>query len=474
MDLTPILPEISLVGLALLVIILDFFIRRKETLLFVAVAGLAVPALLTATLIGRTGSYLFDTVILDPYAIFFKFVFLVAAALVLLASADYVDRFRLYDGEYYALILLSAAGMMLMASTRELISIYIALELATIPLAVLAGLQKDARAGEAALKYLLLAGLSSAFLLYGMAILFGLTGTTDLVGIGRGLPEAAGVNRGALAMALVLLVAGLGFKISAVPFQFWTPDVYEGAPTPVTAYLSVASKMAGFALVLRFFTTAFATAAIDWPLIFAVLSVLSMTLGNIVAFVQTNIKRLLAYSSIAAAGYIMIGLASGTDLGASGLIFFLLSYAFTNLGAFIAVIAISEQIGSDDIADYAGLARRAPLLAFALTFCLVSLLGIPPTAGFVAKFYLFAGAVQQGLLWLAVIGVINSAISAYYYIKVVRAMYLLEPKTPAPVKVSAPVALALLASVAGVLLVFVFAWPIIGVTEAASRSLFLR
>jgi NADH-quinone oxidoreductase subunit N len=232
--------------------------------------------------------------------------------------------------------------------------------------------------------------------------------------------------------------------------------------------------MAGFALVLRFFTTAFATAAIDWPLIFAVLSVLSMTLGNIVAFVQTNIKRLLAYSSIAAAGYIMIGLASGTDLGASGLIFFLLSYAFTNLGAFIAVIAISEQIGSDDIADYAGLARRAPLLAFTLTFCLVSLLGIPPTAGFVAKFYLFAGAVQQGILWLAVIGVINSAISAYYYIKVVRAMYLLEPKTPAPVKVSAPVALALLASVAGVLLVFIFAWPIIGVTEAASRSLFLR
>ncbi len=473
MDLTPILPEISLVGLAILVIILDFFIRRKETLLLVAVGGLAVPALLTATLIGRSGSYLFDTVVLDPYAVFFKFVFLLAAALVLLASADYVDRFRLYDGEYYALILLSATGMMLMASTRELISVYLALELATIPLAVLAGLQKDARSAEAALKYLILAGLSSAFLLYGMAILFGLTGTTDLVGIGRGLPEAAGLNRGALAMALVLLVAGFGFKISAVPFQFWAPDVYEGAPTPVTAYLSVASKVAGFALVLRFFSTAFA-GALDWPLIFAVLSAFTMTLGNVVAFVQTNIKRLLAYSSIAAAGYIMVGLASGGDLGASGLIFFLLSYAFTNLGAFIAVTAISQQVGSDDIADYAGLARRAPLLAFALTFCLVSLLGIPPTAGFVAKFYLFAGAVQQGILWLAILGVINSAISAYYYIKVVRAMYLLEPKVTAPVKVSAPVALALAASVAGVLLVFIFAWPIIGVTEAASRSLFSR
>lgn len=474
MDLTPILPEISLVGLAILVIILDFFTRRKGTLLLVAVGGLVVPAAFSATLIGRTGSYLFDTVILDPYAVFFKFVFLLAAALVLLASADYVDRFRLYDGEYYALILLSATGMMLMASTRELISIYLALELATIPLAVLAGLQKDARAAEAAIKYLLLAGLSSAFLLYGMAILFGLTGATDLVGISRGLPEAAGLNRAALAMALVLLVAGFGFKISAVPFQFWAPDVYEGAPTPVTAYLSVASKMAGFALVLRFFSTAFANAALDWPLIFAVLSVFTMTLGNIVALVQTNIKRLLAYSSIAAAGYVMVGLASGGDLGASGLIFFLLSYAFTNLGAFIAVTAISQQVGSDDIADYAGLARRAPLLAFALTFCLISLLGIPPTAGFVAKFYLFAGAVQQGLLWLAIIGVLNSAISAYYYIKVVRAMYLLEPKVLGPVKVSAPVALALAASMAGVLLVFIFAWPIIGVTEAASRSLFVR
>ena len=309
-----------------------------------------------------------------------------------------------------------------------------------------------------------------------MALVFGLTGKT-------GLLEVAGALRGAeaspaLYLGVVLLVAGLGFKIASVPFQMWVPDVYEGAPTPITAYLSVASKAAGFALVLRLFSSAFGAPswlAHDWGMLFAVLAAITMTVGNFFALAQTNIKRLLGYSSIAHAGYIMMGLAAvglgGEALGKSGVLFYLLAYGVTNLAVFIAVIAISERVGSDLIAGYSGMARRSPALALALAVGLVSLIGLPPTAGFVAKVYIFNSALQQGLAWLVVIAVLNSAVSAYYYLGVVKAMYLGQPSAEGRVSASWPVLAALALCSVGVLVMGIFPTAFLRLAEAAIRML---
>ncbi|MBM2827227.1 MAG: NADH-quinone oxidoreductase subunit, partial [Dehalococcoidia bacterium] len=279
--------------------------------------------------------------------------------------------------------------------------------------------------------------------------------------------------RMALVLSMVLVVAGFGFKMATVPFHMWVPDVYEGAPTPITAFLSVASKSAGFAVVLRLFHTALGDTQLsaDWSNLFAVLSALSMTLGNVVAVQQSNIKRMMGYSSIAHAGFIMVGLAVVPQLGPSGVIFYLLAYAFTNLGAFIAIIAISNKINSDLIADYAGVARRAPGLALALTLCLMSLTGIPPTAGFVAKFYIFNAAIQQGLLWLVLVGVINSVVSAYFYMGVVKAMYLGAPSTEESISTPAPIAIALATATIGVLLVGILPGAVIQAAAAAIGTL---
>jgi NADH-quinone oxidoreductase subunit N len=310
----------------------------------------------------------------------------------------------------------------------------------------------------------LLGAVASAVLLFGMALVFGFTGKTQLGEIAQaiqGLSLSGVLASPGLILGMVLMIAGFGFKIAAVPFHMWVPDVYEGAPTPITAYLSVASKSAGFAIILRVFYSAFGLPSwlsLDWGLIFAVLAAIGMTLGNIIALPQTNIKRMLGYSSIAQAGYLMVGLATvgfspAADIvGRSGLLFFLASYALTNLGAFIAIIAISSKLDSDLIGDYSGMGRRAPLLALALTLCLISLIGMPPAAGFMAKFYIFSGAVQHGLLWLVVIAVINSVISAYYYLRVVKVMWLGEPASKGKVPSSWALRLALSLSCLGVLL----------------------
>src|SRR3990172_4999455 len=414
--------------------------------------------------------------VVDQFALFFKLFFPAVAILVVLASADYVGHFPRFQGEYYALILLSTLGMMFMAGTGELVSIYISLELTAISLYVLAGFLKDERSSEAGLKYLLLGAIASAVLLYGMALVFGLTGKTALVDVAAALKGAEASP--ALYMGVALLVAGLGFKIASVPFQMWVPDVYEGAPTPITAYLSVASKAAGFALVLRLFSSAFGGPfwlAQDWGMLFAVLAAITMTVGNFFALAQTNIKPLLGYSSIANAGYIMMGLAAvglgGEALGKSGVLFYLLAYGVTNLAAFIAVIAISERVGSDLIAGYSGMARPSPALSLALAVGLVSLIGLPPTAGFVAKVYIFNSALQQGLAWLVVIAVLNSAVSAYYYLGVVKSMYLGQPSAGGRVSASWPVSLALGLCSAGVLGMFIFADKFQQLSEAAIRML---
>lgn len=473
MDFWLISPELSIFGLALAVILLDLFIERKKALAALSVVGLAVPISLTIALWGERGSSFAGMLVVDEFSVFFKFLILGITALVILSSVDYVGRFARFQGEYYALILLSAGGMMLMASTGELISIYVSLELASISLYALAAFLKDQKSSEAGLKYLILGAVSSAFLLLGMAFVFGLTGTTHLDQIAdqvRSLvSEGQLLDTPALLLGIVFIVAGLGFKIASVPFQMWVPDVYEGAPTPITAYLSVASKAAGFAIILRVFYVAFGDELIsgEWAMIFAVLGAMSMFVGNIVALAQRNIKRMLGYSSIAHAGYIMVGLATISELGQRGVLFFLAGYALANLGAFIAIIAISSKTGSDEIADFSGMARRAPVVSFVLAFCLISLIGIPPTVGFMAKFYIFSAAIQQDLLWLVIIAVLTSVISAFYYLRVVSLMYTGEPASDEAVPTSTPVRLALAVTSLGVLVLGIYPSLVISLTKQA-------
>ncbi len=477
-------PEITLVVSAVVIILMDLFLERKGALPWISLLGLVVAAGFTLMLWhGGASSGFNGMLVVDGMALFFKFLFIIAAGLVILSSTDYAARFHRFRGEYYALILLSATGMMLMAATTELISIYVSLELASISLYILAGFLKDEKSTEASLKYLLLGAISSAILLYGIALVFGVSGTTSLAAIAEhintlSLPGL--VSHPALLMGIILITAGLGFKIASVPFQMWVPDVYEGAPTPVTAYLSVASKAAGFAVMMRIFFTAFGPPlqiSIDWGLLLALLSLLTMTVGNVVALAQTNIKRMMGYSSIAHAGYLMMGLAAmglasvGDVWSRSGVLFFLASYTFANLGVFTAIIAISNKTGSDDIADFSGMFKRAPFLTLGLSLGFISLLGLPPTSGLIAKVYIFNAAMQQGLGWLVVAAVINSVISAFYYMRVVKVMWLGDPVDEEKVPSSGALKIALAISCLGVLLLGILPGAFIRLAESAVKML---
>ncbi|MFC2021073.1 NADH-quinone oxidoreductase subunit N [Chloroflexota bacterium] len=481
MNLGLFIPELSLAVTAIAVILLDLFVQRKGVLAVVSLIGLAAAFASILFIPVNSPQAIFNNMLaVDGFAFFFKLLFLGIAALVILASQDYVSKFSGFRGEYYALILLSALGMMLMAATRELISIYVALELTSISLYVLAGFLKDKKSTEASLKYLLLGAISSAILLYGMALVFGSTGETQLGEIAGAVAALSSTNvmtNPALVVGVVLLIAGFGFKIAAFPFHMWVPDVYEGAPTPIVAYLSVGSKAAGFAVILRVFHSAFGMTewlSINWGLIFAGLAAIGMFLGNLTALPQTNIKRMLGYSSIAQAGYIMVGLATmgvsrpDNILGQSGVLFFLVAYALANLGAFSAIIAISNKLDSDLIENYSGMIKRAPLLTLALSLCLISLIGMPPAAGFMAKFYIFSGAVKSGLLWLVIIAVLNSVISAYYYLRVVKVMWFGEPASEEKVPSSGALRLALAISCLGVLLLGIVPGFALGMAQAAA------
>src|SRR5712692_4984472 len=443
-------PELVLLIAAAAIVITDISlpqsgsaVSRDRWVIAVVLALVGVVASVAWSLIlavvGDQGEAFNVLIVVDDFALFFNFLFAGIAAMIILASVDLLERSR-FPAEYVALVLASTVGMMLMASTVDLIAIFVALELQAISFYVLVAFLKDGRSSEAALKYLLLGAVSTALTLYGMAYLFGLSGSTSLNGIAAFVSQADSGTRPALVLAAVFLAAGLGFKMAVVPFQMWVPDVYQGAPTPVTAYLSVATKAAGFAVVMRIFVIALGQGLIssDWSNMFAAIAAISMTIGNIAALVQTDIKRMLGYSSIAQAGTFLIGLAAVAAhdpqllLGTSSVVFFLGTYAFTNLGAFIAIIAISNKIGSDEISDYSGMARRSPWLSAGLAACLISLTGIPPTAGFIAKVYVFNSAVQANIIWLAIVGVLNSVISAYYYLRVVLNMYTGEPVSEEP------------------------------------------
>ena len=463
MNLELLAPELSLAATAVVLILIDLFTGKKGVLAVFSIIGLAVSAGFTIALWDTSRSAGNALLAVDNFALFFKLLFIGIAALVVLGSVDYISKFSRFQGEYHALIVLSALGMMLMAASAELITIYIALELASISLYILTGFLKDPKSTESSIKYLLLGATASAVLLYGMALVFGTTGTTQLAGIAQAVQNLGTTGIGdnpALMLGAVLLIAGFGFKIAAVPFQMWVPDVYEGAPTPITAYLSVASKAAGFAVIMRVFFSAFGTPdwlSMNWGLVFASLAAIGMTVGNISALPQTNIKRMFGYSSIAQAGYLLVGVAGmGTGaaagtIGQSTVMFFLLCYTMANLGAFFAIIAITNKINSDLIEDFSGMIKRAPVLALGLSLCLISLIGMPPAAGFMAKFYIFSGALQGDLLWLVIIAVINSVISAFYYLRVVKVMWIGEPASTEKVPSSGALRVALAITCLGVL-----------------------
>ena len=457
-DLYLLAPQASMAVLALSVMMVDLFVKRRIVTVTVGLVGLIVPlafAIAQAVTPGFLAAphYAFSgMLVIDPYAVFFEIIFIMIVAVMLLASYSYVGKYVKADGEFYTLMLFSATGAMFMASTNELITIYISLELTSIPLYIMAGLLRTGeRSAEAAVKYVLLGAMSSAILLYGFALLYGLTGTTDLAGIARSV--AAGVHNGNVLILLadVLILAGFGFKISAVPFHMWAPDIYEGSPTPATAFFSVASKAAGFAALIRVFMGGGLSQVnlTSLTIIIAIIAISTMTLGNLVAAVQTNVKRLMAYSSIAQAGYILVGflasIAGKHPDGDSAVLFFILVYVITNLGAFSGIIALANATGGEKIEDFKGLAKRAPLLSAGTALCMLSLAGIPPMAGFISKVFIFTAAWGEGLSWLVVIALLNTAVSLVYYGRIVKAMYfdapLKEDHLTTPIGLSSSIAL---------------------------------
>ena len=490
-DIFLISPPMAMAALGILVILFDLIFSRKSMLVVVAFLGLAAPLAFVVlqtleisssgvTDLVPTGTLLAHSVAVDRFTLFFYFLIIASVAIVILASVDYVRRMASKEGEYFGLILISAAGMMLLVSAHELVTIYISLELITLPLAALAAFLLTPRSTEAGMKFLIVGAISSAIMLYGMALIFGSSGSTSLAGIAASLQSQAHQNvpfgSYAMLVGVVLMVAGLGFKLSSVPFHMWVPDVYEGAPTPVVGFLSVASKAAAFALVLRVFYTGLFAVQVDWVILLAVLAAASMTLGNLAAISQSNIKRLFGYSTVAHAGYILIGVAaiaggddgSGSDtFGPSSVLFYLAGYAAANLTAFSAITAISNCIDSDRIEDYAGMVKRSPFLAVALGLSLVALIGVPPTSVFIAKIYIFTAAVNSGLVWLAVLGVINSVVSAYYYVQVMRVMFVEPAKSQEAVAGSWASRLAV--TVAGVAMVWIGLAPgvVLGAAESA-------
>ncbi len=457
-NMTPILPEIFLSVLAMALLLINVFSPggQKSYLAYISFIGIVVAAVLVGAGWGGHIESFGGSVVLDNFATFFKMTFLVAAGLTVLITDSYMEREGCNHGELYPLILFAVVGMMLMASGTDLMTIFLGLEVMSVTLYVLAGFNRgNKKSNEAGLKYFLLGSFSTGFMLYGMALIYGATGTTRLYKL------AAIVGQMTLPSANIMLVAGMllmmtgfAFKIAAAPFHMWTPDVYEGAPTPMTAFMSAGPKAAGFAALLRIFLVALPTLQVEWSQVLWVLAVLTMTVGNITALRQDNIKRVLAYSSIAHAGYALVGFTAGNGTGIAGILFYMLSYSFMNIGAFAVIILVAKKGETNgNVSDFAGLGFKRPILALAMTLFLFSLAGVPPAAGFVGKFYLFAGAIQKGYIWLAVIGVLNSAASAYYYLRIMVYMYMKEPREEFEwVHVTAPVALALVIAAAGTLI----------------------
>lgn len=425
------MPELVIALTLIIVLVFDLFDSISKAVLgwmTIVGAGIALWVSIQMHQTGVVGTQFDDMFKVDNFSLFFNIIFLVSTILVTLISMSYLDRGDRKQGPYYLLILLATLGMMLMAAGNELIIVFLGLELMSLSLYVLAGYFRESPASsEAGMKYLLLGAFASAFFLYGIALIYGGAGTTSVPAIAEAITAE---NKSPLLLAgMFLLVVGFGFKVAIVPFHQWAPDVYEGAPTTIAAFISAGPKAAGFAAFLRIFMEALPNLQVEWSGVLILLAMLTMTVGNIIAISQTNIKRMLAYSSIAHAGYVLIGLAAANNDGVSSAMLYLLIYCVMNIGAFGAVILARTADGESlMISDYAGLGTRKPLLAMFMSVMLLSLAGFPPTAGFVGKFYLFKAAIGAELYLLVIVGAINTAISAFYYLRVVVTMYMREPE----------------------------------------------
>jgi len=476
-------PQLILVVWALLVLGLDLLLKKaKDNLAYVALAGLA-PALGAAVylLLQRPGQSLLSGMVqVDAYSLYFTIIACLASGLVILASMEYMKARTRYRGEFYGLLLLATLAMTLMAASTNLIMIYLSIEFMSLTSYVLVGyFRDDPKSSEAGLKYFLFGAVTSSLMLYGMSLMYGATGTTDLAEIAANLAAMYATMppmRWLILPAILFMLAGFSFKMALVPFHQWSPDAYEGAPTPVATLLSVGPKAMGFSILLRVLITAVPLFQFDWVAILMGISLVTMTLGNLTAMRQTNIKRMLAYSSIAQAGYVLVGVLSlgpfgeASGLAILGVLLYLMAYLFTNAGAFIAVIAFSHVTNSDEIADYAGLVRRAPALAAVMVVFFMSLAGLPPTAGFVGKLLVFGAAVKAGYYYLAIVGVVNSVISVVYYFNVVRQMFFLPPPVEGRLSLPRFPMVAVIICVVLVLVIGLYPQPLI---DLASQSMTL-
>jgi NADH-quinone oxidoreductase subunit N len=471
-DFTYLLPEIILTLGAMLVLMTDVFLpRRSNVVLALTLLTLGATAAAVVSFAGIDTTISRGLLAVDGFALFFKIVFLLSAAVTVLMSSRYLEVERLEAGEYYFLILCATLGMMFMASGIDLITIFIGLETMAVSFYILSGfLKTNRRSNEASVKYFLLGAFSLGILLYGMSLLYGATGTTNLAGIAQAL---AGQERSILlVLAVILVTAGIGFKIAAVPFHMWAPDVYEGAPTPVTAFLSVGSKAASFAMLLRIYMEGLPSLIVDWQFLFYVLAVATMTVGNVAAVTQSNLKRMLAYSSVAHAGYVLVGIVPGTERSVAATLVYLGIYLFMQLGAFAIITLMRRRdVVGDELKDLSGLYFRSPVVAFAMLFFMLSLGGIPPTAGFMAKVWVFGAAIEAGFIWLAVIAVLNSAISLFYYIRVVVFMWIKEESMGSPIVIGPAMAVALAIAMLGTAILGVYPQFLFEHAQAAAQSI---
>ncbi|MBM3144038.1 MAG: NADH-quinone oxidoreductase subunit N [Chloroflexi bacterium] len=471
-----ILPEILLLLLAGLVLLFDALWPEEKhgNLGWLVAGGLVLILFLSLALAspGGTNELFWGGMIRHDWVGFaFKLLFIFGAAITALFAMEVEGLGQ--RGEFYLLLLVSTIGMNLMAASADLIMLYLAIETTSIPMYILAGFfKRDDKSTEAGFKYMLFGAMTSAIMLYGFSLLYGFTGVTGLYDLAAVI-QTGSLNTGLLMLNLLLVLVGFSFKISAVPFHFWAPDVYEGAPTPVAGFLSTASKAAGFAVLMRVLVSAFPALSGQWSLLIAIIATVTMTLGNAIALAQKNIKRLLAYSSIAHAGYILVGVVAFSELGVAGVVFYLIAYLVTNLAAFGIVVAAWRTLGSDDLEAYDGLSRRSPGLALAMLVAFLSLAGMPPFGGFIAKVLVFAAAVQADYIWLAFVGVLNSIVGLYYYLVVLKRVYLYRSEQEGvPVPITRPYRIALVVLSVGIVLLGAFFAPWFAWTSGAAGGLF--
>lgn len=470
------LPTLIVCFTALLVVVTDLWTEGpdREGLGWIGIVGLGVAAVVSMLLWNVSESAFAGTYIIDRYAVFFNVIFCIAAALTILSSMDYLQATDIRSGEFYSLVLFATSGMLMMAAATDLVVIFLGLEVMSIAVYVLAGIwRRDLASNEAALKYFLLGAFASAFLLFGIALLYGVFGSTTLGVFAGRLGGLSPEQRTLMLAGAALLLVGFGFKVAAVPFHAWAPDVYEGAPTSVTAFMAVGVKAAAFAAFARVFLDTFGPLSVDWKGVLWVLAALTMTVGNVLAVVQQNIKRMLAYSSIAHAGYLLVGMVASNEIGGAAILYYLLVYTIMNLGAFAVVMSLARRgEKNESIEDYAGLGFKYPFLGMSMIIFMLSLAGFPALAGFTGKFYLFSAAVKAGYVGLALIGVLNSVVSVYYYAGVLVKMYMAEGTKEVPLLSQRPhlFATLLLTATATVFLGIFPSWAF-DLAHAAFRSL---